>query len=119
MFSKVFKFNIFKGNFIVRWIKFIFIYVPVLIFQMIKANFEMAGIVLNPKLSINPGFVKKKTILDKDANLEKLIVASSITLTPGTLTIDVQDDCYIIHTVLKHKYEKEREIVSTFDKLLK
>lgn len=86
---------------------------------MIKANFEIAKVVLDPKLPIDPGFVKKQTILAKDEDLEKLIVASSITLTPGTLTVDVVDDCYLIHTVFKSKYKKTRDIVSTFDNLLK
>lgn len=118
-FRKIFTFNIFRKNFIKRFFKFIFIYIPNLIIEMIKANFEIAKVVLDPKLPINPGFVKKQTILGKDDNLEKLIVASSITLTPGTLTVDVIDDCYFIHTVFKGKYKEKRDIVSTFDKLLK
>jgi len=107
-------------KFPVRVIKFVFIYLPVFIWEMIKANFDVAFRVLNPALPINPGFVKIKTNLKK--NSSKLVLANSITLTPGTLTLDIQDDTLFIHWIdVKTLIEKEKKekIGGMFEKILK
>ena len=57
------------------------------LWEMIKANFQVAGIVLHPLRPIKPGIVKIRTELTKDTAMT--ILANSITLTPGTLTIDI------------------------------
>jgi multicomponent Na+:H+ antiporter subunit E len=82
--------NIFKRifGFILYAVKFIW--------ELIKANIHVAYIVLHPKMPIKPGIVKIKTKLTKDSALT--IIANSITLTPGTLTMDVnknKGDLYI------------------------
>lgn len=65
--------------------------------QIIIANIQIALIILNPKLPINPQIVVFK---QKMANpLAHLSLANSITLTPGTITIDIDDDNYIIHAL--------------------
>lgn len=66
------------------------IYIIKFIWEMIKANIHVAYIVLNPKLPINPGIVKIKTQLTKDSAIT--VLANSITLTPGTLTVDVNKE---------------------------
>ena len=63
------------------------IYLFKFIWEMIKANFHVAYIVIHPMLPIKPGIVKVKTKLKRDSALTML--ANSITLTPGTLTIDI------------------------------
>lgn len=78
-------------------IKFIVLYIPLFIWKLIQANLQMAKIVLSPKLPINPGFVVIKTGLQKD--ISKLSLTNSITLTPGTLSIDSVDDEVLIHWV--------------------
>lgn len=70
---------------------------PYLIWQMIKANFDVAYRVIHPKRPIKPGIVKVKTKMK--SNLAKTIVANSITLTPGTFTLDVKDDEMYIHWI--------------------
>ena len=57
---------------------------------MLKANLHVAYIVLHPMLPIKPGIIKIKTKLKKDTSLTFL--SNSITLTPGTLTIDIDPD---------------------------
>ncbi|SHH18053.1 Na+/H+ antiporter subunit E [Thermosipho atlanticus] len=113
----VIKFDI---KFPLRIVKFIFLYLPVFIWEIIKANFDVAVRVLNPSLPINPGFVKISTELKKDSS--KLVLANSITLTPGTLTLDVRDDVLFIHWIdvktLEDK-EKKRIIAGKFEKILK
>ena len=57
------------------------------LWEMIKANIHVAYLVLHPNLPIKPGIVKIKTKLTKDAAIT--VLTNSITLTPGTLTVDV------------------------------
>lgn len=64
---------------------------------LVKANFDLARRVLSPSLPINPAVVEIKTSLKSD--LAKLLLANSITLTPGTLTIDVQQQRLLVHWV--------------------
>lgn len=109
----------FGFNIIVQTIKFIFMYLPLFIWKLIVANISLAKIVLDPKLPINPGFVKISTGLKGDAG--KLILANSITLTPGTLTVDVEEDELLIHWVNIEGNDKNdyfKHIASGFEKTL-
>lgn len=67
------------------------------IIALIKANLDMARRVLSPSLPLKPAVVEIRTTLESD--LGKLLLANSITLTPGTLTVDVCDDRMLIHWV--------------------
>lgn len=57
--------------------------------ELIKANWDMARRALSPKLPINPGIVKIPVELESDYGLMSL--ANSITLTPGTITMEVTE----------------------------
>ncbi len=74
------------------------VYVPVFFYYMIKANFDVVYRALHPKMPINPGIVKIETSLKTDSGITAL--ANSITLTPGTLTVDLTDDGFLyIHWI--------------------
>jgi multicomponent Na+:H+ antiporter subunit E len=77
--------------------KFIFVYIPVFLYKLVVANFDIAYRVLSPGLPINPKVVKVPTNLKSD--FLKLVLSNSITLTPGTLTLDVEEDGLLIHCV--------------------
>ncbi|WP_187296186.1 Na+/H+ antiporter subunit E [Tepidibacter mesophilus] len=81
--------------------KFIYIiqYIFVLIVEVVKANIDVAKIVLSPKIDINPVVVNFRTRLKSD--LCRVILANSITLTPGTMTIVMENDVYIVHCLKK------------------
>jgi len=72
-------------------------YFFLLIKEIIIANFQMIKIVLNKNFEIHPVLVKIKVPLK--TRLARVILANSITLTPGTITAEVQDDKFIIHCV--------------------
>jgi multicomponent Na+:H+ antiporter subunit E len=72
-------------------------YLGVFLLALIRANLDMARRVLSPSLPLRPGVVEVKTQLK--SSLGRLILANSITLTPGTLTVDLQDDSILIHWV--------------------
>jgi len=61
------------------------------------ANIDLAKRILSPDLPINPGMVEVETTMQSD--LGKLLLANSITLTPGTLTVDVYDNRLLVHWI--------------------
>jgi multicomponent Na+:H+ antiporter subunit E len=79
-------------------------YLGNLAFEIIKANIQVARIVLDPRLPISPSIVEFKTILKSET--AKASLANSITLTPGTLTIDVVGDKFIVHALTKEDGEE-------------
>jgi len=66
------------------------VYVPVFFYYVMKANLDVVYRALHPKMPIKPGIVKIKTTLKTESGITAL--ANSITLTPGTLTVDLTDD---------------------------
>ena len=93
---------------IIKYIKF----APIFIKSLIKSNIEVAKIVLSPKLPINTGIVKLKTSLTTDH--DKLLLANAITLTPGTITIELDSDDLYIHVLNIENEDRDvlqREII--------
>jgi len=69
------------------------LYVPVFFYYVLIANFDVVYRALHPQMPIKPGIVKIKTKLKTASGITAL--ANSITLTPGTLTVDLTDDGYL------------------------
>jgi len=102
----------------VRWFWFV-LYIPVFIWEMAKANFDVAYRVIHPQMPIRPGIVKIKTNIRSE--MGKTFLANSITLTPGTFTVDIKDQYLYIHWInVKHKdLEKaSKHIAGRFEKYL-
>lgn len=105
----------------VRYWYFLSQYVPVFIWECIKANLDVAYRVAHPLLPIQPGIVKVKTKLKSDMALTFL--ANSITLTPGTMSVDIDKDNGIlyIHWINVKAQDTEsatKIIVERFEKIL-
>ncbi len=66
-----------------------------LIFEIIKANYDVAKIILNPRLPIDPMIVEYRTYLPDD--LSRTVFSDSITLTPGTVTVELEEDLLKVH----------------------
>ncbi len=81
----------------IKRIIFFVIYILVLLWEVIKANLDVAYRVLHPKMPIKPGIVVIKTKLKSD--IAKMVLANSITLTPGTFTLDILGDNLLIHWI--------------------
>ncbi|MDD5388911.1 MAG: Na+/H+ antiporter subunit E [Gallionellaceae bacterium] len=73
------------------------VYLWVFSVALVRSNIDVARRVLSPDLPIRPGVVKVRTGLTSP--LGRLLLANSITLTPGTLTVDVEDDLLTIHWI--------------------
>jgi multicomponent Na+:H+ antiporter subunit E len=90
--------------------------------ECLKANIDVALRVLNPTLPINPGIVKVKTTLKSDTGLTFL--ANSITLTPGTLCVDIdpEEGALYIHWIDVQSQDIDvatQKIVTKFENVLK
>lgn len=72
-------------------------YLGYFLVQLALSNLDMARRVLSPALPLNPGLVEVRTGLQSE--LGRMLLANSITLTPGTLTVDVEGDRLLIHWI--------------------
>jgi len=73
------------------------ILILVLLKEMIVANLDVAYRVLHPKMPIRPGIVEIDPGIQSD--MGKLVLANAITLTPGTLSMDYDDDRIYVHWI--------------------
>jgi multicomponent Na+:H+ antiporter subunit E len=93
------------------------IYVVVLSAYIVRANVEVAYRVLHPAMPIRPGIVRVKTRLRSAA--ARTMLGNSITLTPGTLTVDIHDDgVMLVHWIYVRSLNEEeaaRQILGRFE----
>ena len=103
-----------------RWL-WMLCYLPVFAYYCLKANFQVAYLVLHPRMPIRPGIVKVRTNLRSPAGIAAL--ANSITLTPGTLTVDADEEgsLYVHWIEVKTTDEAEAtaEIAGRFEVFLR
>lgn len=74
-------------------------YVPWLFWQIVISSVQIAYVVMHPKLPIAPCMLSFQVKLPHA--LARLTLANSITLTPGTVTVDVQGDEFLVHALTK------------------
>lgn len=72
-------------------------YIPWLIQQILLANIHVVSLVVRRRMPIDPRVVKFRTKLETDISCVTL--ANSITLTPGTITMDIKDGVFYVHAV--------------------
>lgn len=87
------------------------------LYELIKANLQVAYEVMTPKLNITPGIVAVP--LDIKSDLEITMLANLITLTPGTLSLDVSEDKKVLYVHSMYITDREefiRGIKNGFEK---
>ncbi|MCG6859990.1 MAG: Na+/H+ antiporter subunit E [Chromatiaceae bacterium] len=97
----------------------VFGYLSLFTRELVKSNLDVARRIISPEVRINPGIVEVKTKLKHPTY--RLILANSITLTPGTLTVEMIDDSLFIHWIDvtgKDVESATREISSKFEHYL-
>ncbi len=86
---------------VIRWspkiIYYYLMYLGVFIIELVKANLNVMSLVFSPQIDIKPGIVEIKTKLTSP--IGRLALANSITLTPGTLVVDIKGDSLFIHWI--------------------
>ena len=78
-------------------------YVFVLITEIIKANFAVIKMIMSSRYEIEPAIVRFKT--DLKSTPARVLLANSITLTPGTITVSLEEDEYVVHCLDKELAE--------------
>ena len=74
---------------------------------VIRSNIDLARRIWHPALPIQPSWTRLETSVSSP--LEKTLYAHSITLTPGTLTTDVFEDHFLVHSLSEAGLEELRE----------
>ena len=95
-------------------------YLSVFFIELIKTNIKVMSLVFSPRIDIKPGIVEIKTELKSP--IGRLALANTITLTPGTLVVDIKDDSLFVHCInvsTTDQIEATAEISGRFEKLLK
>jgi multicomponent Na+:H+ antiporter subunit E len=118
-FGRIFVTNVYKLLQPRRYFWFI-IYLFIFIWECLKANIDVAYRVLHPAMPIRPGIVKVKTTLKSD--MAKMLLANSITMTPGTISVDIIDDNLYIHWIYIRSEDPEVYtpiITGAFEKYIK
>ena len=73
------------------------LYLPWLFWEIVKSSLNITKIILDPKLPINPRLIQYRTNLG--SNPAVVLLGNSITLTPGTVTIEVSSSELEIHAL--------------------
>ncbi len=102
------------GSFRIGKLPLYVLYLLLLLKEIVLANISVAGIVLRPQMNVSPCIITLKTRLR--SHLHRAILANSITLTPGTLTVQLKGDELVVHCLIK-EYIPDL-INSKFEKLL-
>ncbi len=87
----------------------LFSYALLVLIDVIKANIEVALLVLGPSSRINPGFVAIP--LDLQEALPITMLASTVTMTPGTVSAELSSDKKFIYVHVLNMPEDEQEVV--------
>ena len=72
-------------------------YLFLLLIEIVKANLQVIRLVLSPVIEVEPCLVRFRTDLRTEA--ARVVLANSITLTPGTLTVSLEGNDLLIHAM--------------------
>ncbi|MFD2215862.1 Na+/H+ antiporter subunit E [Metabacillus endolithicus] len=88
--------------------------------ELVKSNISVLKVILSPKLNLRPGIFALETELEKE--WEITILSNLITLTPGTLVLEVSEDnktLYIHAMDIDDVEQAKLDIKNTFEKAIK
>ena len=74
-----------------------FLYLPWLMKEIVLSNLAVARVILDPRLPIHPRILSVESSQKTDVG--RVTYANSITLTPGTVTLDVRDGRLLVHAL--------------------
>lgn len=70
-------------------------YIYVLVVEIVKANFAVIHLIMSEKEEAEPALVSFEA--DMETTMGKAFLANAITLTPGTITVTLEDSRYLVH----------------------
>lgn len=74
-------------------------YWPWLIIEIVKSAWDVSRIILNPRLPVSPTLIRVKTSQKTEVGV--VVYANSITLTPGTISVDVGHGEILVHALTR------------------
>jgi len=92
------------------------VYLWILLKNLIISNLRITKRTLSKDMKLSPAIVAVKTNLESD--WKKLLLANSVTLTPGTLTLDIKDDTLFIHVIEYHEDSDKESITKEFEDII-
>ncbi len=92
------------------------VYLLILAKNLIISNIQIAKRVLSPDMKLCPAIIEVKTNLKSD--WKKLLLANSITLTPGTLTLDIKEDILFIHVIEHREGDDKEKVTKEFEDII-
>jgi multicomponent Na+:H+ antiporter subunit E len=79
------------------------LYIPWLAWQVVLSNLHVARVILSPSLPVNPRFIKVRA--SQKQEFGQVIYANSITMTPGTVTVEVAGSVLTVHALTDQSAE--------------
>lgn len=101
----------------IRWPR-LFMYLPWLFGRMCISGLHLSFLILHPKLPIAPALIRYRTKLGHKSGI--VLLGNSLTLTPGTVTVEAQDDELVVHGMDEESLQDlnslrlEREVAKVF-----
>lgn len=83
------------------------------LYELVVANIQVLTVILKPRLDIQPGIFAYETTLKK--NWEITLLSMLITLTPGTLVVDISDDNKTLYIHALHMPEADEAVAAIRD----
>jgi multicomponent Na+:H+ antiporter subunit E len=119
LFAKYFFSNVIKFIQPQRYF-WLIVYLVIFTWECIKANFDVAYRVLHPAMPIKPGIVRVK--LELKSEFARTMLANSITMTPGTISVDIVGDELFVHWIYvksEDPAQYSQKIAGRFEKFIK
>jgi multicomponent Na+:H+ antiporter subunit E len=104
---KPYRMNVWEG------IKLFFVFIK----EMILANIQIAYIIISPSMNIRPGLIEYPLDIRNDGAI--VLLANMISLTPGTLSVDISPDrkfIYVHAMVMETPDQLKQQIKNTFER---
>ena len=92
-----------SARWLVRTVARFALYLPWLAYEIVVANVHVAWLVLDPRLPIDPSLVRFDGSLGSERG--QVLLAQSITLTPGTVTVDASNGVFVVHCLSRRSRE--------------
>lgn len=87
------------------------VFLPWLAWEIVKANVQVAKTILSPSLPIRPHLIRVPA--DQRTTLGNVILANTITITPGTISLDLSDGVILVHCLDDEMADQDSSGTST------
>ena len=81
------------------------LFLPRLMVSILVANIDVAYRILHPKMPVDPGLITVETSFADD--VLRTAFANAMTLTPGTITVEVSGNTFVVHALMQEQAEED------------